>query len=246
MRPAGLLAHEEEEEEAFDQSEVMIAVSADIVEISGSLQRDTGFDWPQFQAGITFKEKLLNGMIPGLIKIGDFERQTQLETTLRLLETEGRAQLLSNPKIITRSGIQADFLVGGQQPYPTTNAQGVGVELKPFGVEMSVLPIMNPDRKDYIRAQLKVSVSAPDFSRPVVVGGTTVPSLVKRGVQTEIEIKSGETIVIGGFKQSDKNVTKKRIPFLGRIPILGLLFTTTNVIEEQRSLFLFVTMEVVK
>lgn len=228
---------------AVDQSNEMIAVSADIVEISGSIQRDTGFAWPQFTAGITFAEK---APIPGIIKVGDFERATSLTTILKLLEQEGKAQLLSNPKVITKSGTQANFVVGGDQPYPVTNAQGVGVEFKKFGVILNILPAINPNKKDSIDAQLQLEVSNPDFSKPVTVGNTSVPSITTRQVQTEVEIKSGETLVIGGLKSSAKNVSKSRIPFLGRIPVLGALFTTSSVIEEQKSLFLFVTFEIVK
>lgn len=223
--------------------EAMIAVSADIVEISGSISRDVGFNWGPFATGINFAEKL---PVPGILKVGDFERQTALQASLRLLETEGKAQILSNPKVITKSGTQASFVVGGDQPYPVTTAQGVGVEFKKFGVILNILPAVNPNKKESIDAQLQLEVSNPDFSKPVVVGGTSVPSITTRQIQTEVEIKSGETLVIGGMKSSNKNVTKHRVPFLGRIPLLGLLFTSTSVVEEQKSLFLFVTFEIVK
>src|SRR5690348_12541354 len=109
--------------QAQAEGEPMIAVSADIVEISGSISRDTGFTWGPLTTGIIFNEKT---PIPGIIKINDFERATALQTTLRLLETEGKAQILSNPKVITKSGTQANFVVGGDQPYPVTTNQGVG------------------------------------------------------------------------------------------------------------------------
>lgn len=240
---APVLRAQEAEEEEVDQSDVMIAVSADVVEISGSVSKDLGFSWAPFTTGINFAEK---SPIPGLIKIGDFERLTQLQTSLKMLETEGKAQLLSNPKVITKNQTQANFVVGGDQPYPVTNNQGVGVEFKKFGVILNILPVVNPNKKDYIDAQLQLEVSNPDFSRPVTVGNTTVPSIITRQIQTEVEIKSGETIVIGGLKSSTKNVAKTRIPFIGRIPILGALFTTTSVTEEQQSLFLFVTFEIVQ
>lgn len=232
-----------QEEGGGDQSDAMIAVSADIVEISGSVDRQVGFSWAPFTTGIDFAEKT---PIPGIIKFGDFERLTQLRTSLKMLETEGKAQLLSNPKVITKSATQANFVVGGDQPYPVTNNQGVGVEFKKFGVILNILPVVNPNKKDFIDAQLQLEVSNPDFSKPVTVGNTTVPSIVTRQVQTEVEIKSGETLVIGGLKSSNKNVSKTRVPFLGRIPVLGVLFTTTQVTEEQKSLFLFVTFEIVK
>ena len=225
------------------QTDPMIAVSADIVEISGSISRDAGFTWGPFATGIGFNEKL---PIPGIIKVGDFERAISLQASLKLLETEGKAQILSNPKVITKSGTQANFVVGGDQPYPVTTAQGVGVEFKKFGVILNILPTLNPNKKDSIDAQLQLEVSNPDFSKPVNVGGTSVPSITTRQVQTEVEIKSGETLVIGGLKSSNKNLTKTRIPFIGRIPVLGALFTTTSTIEEQKSLFLFVTFEIVK
>ncbi|MFA6030652.1 MAG: type II and III secretion system protein [Elusimicrobiota bacterium] len=226
-----------------EAQDVMIAVSADVVEISGSISKDVGFSWGPFQTGINFAEK---APIPGIIKIGDFERLTQLQTSLKLLETEGKAQLLSNPKVITKSATQANFVVGGDQPYPVTNNQGVGVEFKKFGVILNILPVANPNKKDYIDAQMQLEVSNPDFSKPVTVGNTAVPSIVTRQIQTEVEIKSGETIVIGGLKSSNKNVTQTRIPVIGRLPIIGRLFTTTSIIEEQKSLFLFVTFEIVK
>lgn len=222
--------------------DVMIAVSADIVEISGSVAKNVGFAWGPFQTGINFAEKT----IPGIYKFGDFARQTALQTSLQMLETEGKAQLLSNPKVIVQAGSQANFVVGGDQPYPVTNNQGVGVDFKKFGVILNILPVINPNKKDTIRAEAQLEVSNPDFSKPVTVGNTSVPSITTRQVQTSIELKSGETLVIGGLKSSSKNVTKTRVPYLGRIPILGLLFTNTNIIEEQKSLFLFITMEIVK
>lgn len=240
-RPAW--AQEEPPAEEEDQSEVMIAVSADIVEISGSVSKDVGFSWAPFTTGINFAEKT---PIPGIIKLGDFERTTALQTSLKLLETEGKAQLLSNPKVITKAGEQANFVVGGDQPYPVTNNQGVGVEFKKFGVILNILPAVNPNKKDSIDAQMQIEVSNPDFSKPVTVGNTTVPSIVTRQVQTRVEIKSGETLVIGGLKSSNKNITKTRVPFFGRLPLIGALFTTTSVVEEQKSLFLFVTFEIVK
>ncbi len=223
-------------------SNEMIAVSADIVEISGSNQKDAGFNWGPFTTGIQFAEKA----IPGIIKLGDFDRMTALQTTLKMLETEGKAQLLSNPKVITKSGTQANFLVGGDQPYPVTNVQGVGVEFKKYGVSLDILPAVNPNKKDSIDAQVKLEVSNPDFSKPVVVGNTSVPALNTRQVLTEVEMKSGETLVIGGLKSSSKSISKSRVPVLGRIPLLGMLFTQSSVIEEQKSLFLFLTFEIVR
>jgi len=223
----------------------LIAVSADIVEISGSMQRDMGFAWTPFQTGINFAEKAIPA--GGIFKIGDFARQTQLQTSLKMLETEGKAQLLSNPKIVVQASSQANFVVGGEIPFPSANGNGtVTADFKKFGVILNIVPVINPNKKDTIRAELQLEVSNVDYSKAVQVGNTAVPSIVTRQVQTAVEIKSGETLVIGGLKSSTKNVTKTRIPFIGSIPLIGFLFTTSSVLEDQKSLFLFVTMEIVK
>lgn len=217
----------------------MVAVSADIVEISGSIQKTRGFSWNQF---FDFNEKT----IPGIITLGDFERKTQLTASLKLLETEGKAQILSNPKVITKSGTQANFTVGGEIPVPYSNSQGVGAEFKKFGVILVVLPVVLAEKKDTVDVQIQLEVSNPDYSKPVVTSGTTIPSMVTRQIQTEVELKSGETLVIGGLKQSKRNVSKNRVPILGSLPLIGALFSSTDVVEEQSSLFLFVTFDIIK
>lgn len=226
---------------AFSQQnqDVMIAVSADIVEISGSIQKTTGFGWNQM---LDFGEK----NIPGILTLGDFERRTQLSTSLKLLETEGKAQLLSNPKIVVKNSMQANFTVGGEIPIPYSNNQGIGAEFKKFGVILQVLPTVVPNKKDTVDVQIALEVSNPDYSKPVVVQNTTIPSMITRQIQTEVEIKSGETLVIGGLKKSTRNVSMNRVPFLGSIPIIGALFRSKDVVEDQSSLFLFVTFEIIK
>jgi pilus assembly protein CpaC len=220
----------------------LISISADIVEISGSMNRAVGFNWGPFQTGISFKE----GTIPGLIHIGDFARQTALQASLQMMETEGKAQTLSNPKVIVQSGQQANFVVGGEQPYPVVNVQGVGVDFKKIATILNAAVSVDPNRKDRILANFQLEVSNPNFSQTVQVGGSVVPSITTRQIQTSVEVRSGETLVIGGLKTSSKNVTKTRVPYLGRIPLLGLLFTQTTIQEQQSTLFLFITLEIVK
>ena len=219
----------------------MVAVSADIVEISGSKENNFGFSWNQL---LEFNE----AHVAGIIKTGDFQRKTALDVTLRALETEGKAQLLANPKILAKSGTQAQFNVGGKIPYPVVNAQQVSTEFKDYGVVLNIAPTVldQADKKDMINVHVQIQVSNPDFSQVVVVGNTSVPSLVSRSAETEVELKNGDTIVIGGLKQSKKNVAKSRIPFFGRIPLLGGLFTTTDITESQSTLFLFLTIDLVK
>ncbi len=217
----------------------MVAVSADIVEISGSIQKTRGFSWNQF---FDFSEKT----IPGIITVGDFERKTQLAASIKLLETEGKAQMLSNPKVITKSGTQANFTVGGEIPVPYSNNQGVGAEFKKYGVILVVLPVVIAEKKDTVDVQIQLEVSNPNYSQTVVASGTTIPSMITRQIQTEVELKSGETLVIGGLKSSSRDISKNRVPILGSLPLIGALFSSTDIVEKQSSLFLFVTFDIIK
>jgi pilus assembly protein CpaC len=178
--------------------------------------------------------------------VGDFERKTALAASLKLLETEGKAQMLSNPKIITKSGTSASFTVGGEIPVPYSNNQGVGAEFKKYGVILNVLPVVLTEKKDTVDVQIQLEVSNPNYSQTVVASGTTIPSMVTRQITTEVELKSGETLVIGGLKSSSRDVSKNRVPILGSLPLIGALFSSTDIVEKQSSLFLFVTFDIVK
>ncbi len=217
----------------------LVSVSADIVEISGSLTTSKGFSWNQY---LDFSES----EIPGIFSIGEFERKSLLETRLKLMETEGKAQILSNPKVIARSNTSANFSAGGSIPYPKVENQVAGVEFKDYGVKLDVMPTIIPERDKIIVVQMEIELSNPDYSKPIVINGTSVPSLTKRFLRSEVELNSGETLVIGGLKSSSRSVAEDRVPILGKIPLIGLLFRTKDVTEEQRSLFLFITVEIVE
>ena len=151
----------------------LVAVSADIVEISGSLSTSKGFAWNQL---LDFQEK----SIPGVFSIGEFERRSLLSTRLKLLETEGKAQVLSNPKVMAKSNTSASFNAGGEIPYPTVQNNSAGVEFKKYGVRLDVLPTIIPERNKIIDVQLELELSNPDYSNPVVLNGTSVPALHQR------------------------------------------------------------------
>ncbi|MCX5782884.1 MAG: type II and III secretion system protein [Elusimicrobia bacterium] len=219
----------------------LVAVSADVVEISGSFQSNVGFAWNQI---VEFTE----ASAPGILTIDQFERKTLLNTTLKLMRNEGKAQTISNPKVIAKSGANASFSVGGERPIPVAggpNTNG-GADYKKFGVFLEVVPVILAEKKDAVDVQLRLEVSNPDYSRTVSIGNTTVPSMVSRYMQTEIELKSGDTLVIGGLKSSHRNVNKYSVPLLGKLPLIGKLFSWTETTDEQRSLFLFITVEIVK
>lgn len=227
---------------AIDADHQMIAVSADIVEISGFIQKTRGFQWNTF---FDFTESAAKG----IVKLGDFERSTALSASLKMLESESKAQMLANPKVVTRNNIQASITVGGDVPIPYAQAGGaIGADFKRFGIILNVLPTIETEanRRGYVNIQIGLEITNPDYSRTVTVSATTIPTMMTRQLQTEVTLKSGETIVIGGLKRSNYDIAKNRVPVLGSLPLIGKLFSSTDITEEQSSLFLFLTFDIVK
>jgi len=235
----------------------MIEVSVDSLEISETNSKQIGINWGQIakvdqQTGErTFNFNRLNFLetgeryVSGIFKIGDFNRAA-LAAQLQALEQNNQLRVLANPTLLTKSGFEATFLVGGEIPYPTPApvGQAPGVEFKKYGVILKILP--NLTSRGTIEAQINVGVSNPDDSVAVTIEGTRVPGLAAREASSKVEISDGETVVLSGIKQSRRSKIMTRVPILGYIPILGLLFRSKEERVEQISLVQFVTFRLIK
>src|SRR5262249_38336746 len=142
--------------------------------------------------------------IPAIFKIGSFARISQIQATLNALITNNQARILANPTLITKSGFEANFLVGGEVPYPTVGHRGVnGVEFKKSGNALKILPQVTPRKT--IDAQINVGATAIDNANSKVIGGVSVPALTSRETGTKVEVNDGETVVLSGIKQSNRS-----------------------------------------
>ena len=147
--------------------------------------------------------------------------------TSHALETKNMVEVLAEPNLLASNGKEASFLAGGEFPYPTVSGSSGGttavtIEFKEFGVRLNFIPTLTP--RGTIRLQVAPEVSALDYTHEVNISGFEVPGLTSRRVNTEVELKDGQTFIIGGLL--DKSITDKfqKIPFLGDIPIIGKLF----------------------
>jgi len=238
--------------------EPMIEVSVDSLEISETNQNQIGILWGQFiqqggQTGTSSQPVLQNNQlnflestVPALFNIGKFDRSA-IGATLQAMIQNNQARILANPSLLTKSGFEANFLVGGEIPYPTVGQGGVGgVEFKKYGVSLKILPQLTP--RSTIDAQINVSVSNPDNSVAIQLSGssTPTPGLSSREAGSKVEVTDGETVVLAGIKQSRRSKTVTRVPFLSAIPLLGLLFRSTNESVVQTSLVFFVTFRLIR
>jgi pilus assembly protein CpaC len=233
--------------------EPMIEVSVDTLEISETNSKNIGVTWGQSggtnsSTGQSILDanhlNFLESSVPSVFDAGKFTRSA-LFAQLQALIGNNQARVLANPTLLTKSGFEANFLVGGEIPYPTVGQGGVGgVEFKKYGVNLKILPQVTP--RETIEAQINVSVTNPDSSVAIVLNGTSVPGLSSREAGSKVEVKDGETVVLAGIKQSTRTKITTRVPVLGYIPLLGLLFRSNQESVAQTSLVFFVTFRLVK
>ena len=180
----------------------------------GGLNIDYGEDLPDF-----------DGSIGDFFKIGDFRRTSALIATVNALLEEGMGRVLSQPKLVVLSGEEANFLVGGEIPIRTTTSSGTStqenVEFKEYGIGMSITPTI---RKNKIDLQINLEVSDVDNANAV---GDDV-AFVTRSASTQLFLDDGQTIVLAGLIQQRTGETVKKVPFLGNIPIVGLVFRSRS------------------
>lgn len=162
-----------------------------------------------------------------------------LNAQLNLLQQNGSASVLAEPQLSTRSGYKASFLAGGEFPYSVSNANGVTVLFKPYGIKLEIEPKIG--RNGVIRAVIESEVSSIDASVTSPAG----PALLTRRTKTEFNVRQGETIVLSGLIQRNINNDIDKVPLLGDIPILGALFRSKRFQNKETELVVFVTPTIV-
>ncbi len=191
---------------------------------------------------------------------GDFTVGTLDFTSLKMifdfLEQRKKTKLVANPRILTLNNQKATINVGKVLSLPTyerNETTGVmeitGWEKQNVGVSMEVTPQISPD--GHIKLKLKPEVSSLVGYASDRNGVKEGPITSTRTAETEVQIRDGETIVIGGLVKDESTSLVKKIPILGNIPIIGLLFTrkevgTTENPTEKTDLLIFVTARIIK
>jgi pilus assembly protein CpaC len=216
----------------------MIEVDVQVLELSEGSGLDLGLDWPALlQSGAL---RVREQAPPPLLSFGTFERGP-IELALKALLEKRKARLLAKPKLLTVSGGSAKFLAGGQVPMPQTDSQGrLSTEYKDYGVRLDIQP--RSDEDGNIQATLRAEVSGLDFANAVQgQGGSLLPAIKARWVETTIYVKKNGTVVIAGLIQEERNARTGGVPLLSQIPLLGELFKLHRIELSQSELVIFVT-----
>jgi len=224
-----------------------IRVELQVVEINRTALRNLGIEYPALSQpdplqapGIVFGqiENPTTGGVTG------FAQRTPIKAVLQAMERKDLARTLSAPSAVVLSGQEARFNVGGEIPIPiATVAPGVGtttaVEFRPFGLVLSVIPTVEPNGK--IELKVSTEVSELDTTIAVNIGGALIPGTRIRKASTQVELASGETLVMSGLVQRVHQEIVNRVPFLSKIPILGELFTSRKFQQGETELAILVT-----
>ena len=167
---------------------------------------------------------------------------TAIDAVLQALKNNGDFQSLAQPNLVTREGEEATFLAGGEFPFPVVqggNSQSVTITWKEFGIRLNFLPIIT--NSGNIRLQVAPEVSTLDFANGLTVSGFNVPTILARRVETDVELKPGQTLAIGGLMDNTIISDVDKVPLLGDIPILGYFFRSEEVRQNRRELLVMVT-----
>lgn len=175
----------------------------------------------------------------GSLFISQMIDQYDFSTVIDALVTENKADLLAQPKIVVENGEEAKIEIVTKLPFNTLTgnaATGDAIYTTSFvdvGVILKVTPRIR--KGDIVNMELEPEVSFVQGERE------NIPIKASRKTNTHVNVKDGKTLIIGGLLQDRKLKTVQKIPFLGDIPLLGLLFRTTNDVVEKTELMIFVT-----
>lgn len=163
-----------------------------------------------------------------------------LDLELSAIETDGRAEIVSQPRVITADGQTASIESGKEIPYQEASSSGAtSVSFKPAVLKLEVTPQITPD--DRIIMDLVINQdSIGEWT------DTGVPTIDTNSVRTQVLVDNGETVVLGGIFRSEDIQSISKTPFFGDLPLIGALFRYKNHTNEKNELLVFITPRLVK
>jgi len=217
LSPFGI--HIEKDVDAINIAPV-IKVEITVAEIRRDLKQTYGVQWPQSYAATL---------------LTDGQKQFEhLIFTANALETQGQGKILASPSLLCRSGKEAEFLAGGEFPIKIMNLKMQDVIWKKYGVQLKVRP--KADLSGRMSIGLDIEVSTIDDSRTV----DGVPGILTNKISSQFDLAKSQTIALSGLIKNETGKSNQGLPLLGRIPVLGALFSSKDFRENRTELVIFV------
>ena len=239
------------------------------IEISRTASRELGVQWNRFgqnsitnignrvDAGSlpltasTIAGETAAGLISGSSPFGFLVGRivssgVTTDVLINALEQKGVARSLAEPNLVALSGDTASFLAGGEYPIPVSGSFGqISVDYKKYGVGLAFTPTVLSH--GLINMKIEPEVSQIDATHTVTVSnGISVPALIVRRASTTVELRDGQSFVIGGLLQADNKNQLEQLPWLGSVPVLGALFSSKSFQKNETDLAIIVTPHLVR
>lgn len=226
------------------KTKYQIMLSVLVTEVKKEVEQKYGIRWGGWiltKDGWIFNEWSLGLIETDNFSIGRFEGNWLAGTMLDELEKNGDAKILAAPSILTSNGQEASFLAGGEIPIPLSDGMGgIKVNWKQYGIKLKAKITMSPTNKDILTMTINPEVSSLDWANAILVSGSRLPAIATRKTETTVQIKDGDTLVIGGLLKSEDSKTIFKLPFLGDLPIIGSLFKSQSFQKGETELLIFV------
>ena len=175
----------------------------------------------------------------GTFSLAVLETEYLVDLELTALQSEGRGEIVSTPRVITANQKEARIEQGVEIPYQESASSGATTtQFKKAVLSLTVTPQITPD--DKIIMDLRVSKDNVGELVASATGGF-VPSIDTRSVETQVLVSDGQTVVLGGIYETERRDSVNKVPFLGDIPGLGVLFRSTQNLSNKSELLIFIT-----
>ena len=164
-----------------------------------------------------------------------------LDLRLSMGETDAQTRVIARPKLATLDNREAHIKQGEKIPYETTSQAGTQVQFIDAVLQLKVTPHVTPDGSILMKV-LVTRDARGTFRSPV----NQVPSIDNREAETEVLVRDGETLVIGGIYETENDQTEQGIPWLMQVPFLKWLFKNQEIINAKRELLIFITPTIIQ
>jgi pilus assembly protein CpaC len=190
-------------------------------------------------------------LISDLLNVAIFRPDINLAAFIKALQENNVLEILAEPNLLTESGKQASFLAGGQFPYPvvqgtggSTGSTSVTIQFKEYGIRLSFTPTLMPG--GVIHLKVEPEVSSLDYTNAVTIQGFVLPGVATNRVDSEMNLKDGQSFAIAGLLDNRVTEQFEKIPGIGDIPILGKLFQSRSLTKSDNELLVLVTPHIVQ
>ncbi|MBN2373008.1 hypothetical protein JXL19_04385 [bacterium] len=252
----------------LDKPSRQVYIKAKIVEVTKNFSRDIGIQWGGHYtdgppSGKTFPKVTLTGMgdiqnfavnLPTTLNpayggiglsLGHINNKAQLDVQLKALEDKGEAHVSSSPEIVTLDNTKAVIETGTRVPYRTLDlgagtAEAATVKYFDAFTRLEVIPHITSDNR------IKMKIIADKDWADITKGVDGNPLIFRKGAETELIVKDGETTVIGGLSISESKESRKKVPWFADIPLIGALFKNSFKSKNYDEVLIFITPHIIE